>query len=159
LNEFKNYQYSTFHPNTLLALIFFSVAILLNIIISRLHIILLLLCFLRDPIIHCTNRVSIAFASYYYHCYHRRHTWFPFGRQKQYTLLMCAARNNRLSVVNFLLDTIDDVGLDAFDTDHQTALHHAAIAGHTHVVRRLVHAGANTSTTNKVSFYFFIFFY
>lgn len=64
---------------------------------------------------------------------------------------MCAARNNRLSVVNFLLDTIDDVGLDAFDTDHQTALHHAAIAGHTHVVRRLVHAGANTSTTNKVS--------
>lgn len=70
--------------------------------------------------------------------------------QKQYTLLMCAARNNRLSVVNFLLDTIDDVGLDAFDTDHQTALHHAAFAGHTHVVRRLVHAGANTSTTNKV---------
>lgn len=63
---------------------------------------------------------------------------------------MCAARNNRLSVVNFLLDTIDDVGLDAVDTDHQTALHHAAIAGHTHVVRRLVHAGANTSTTNKV---------
>lgn len=63
---------------------------------------------------------------------------------------MCAARNNRLSVVNFLLDTIDDVGLDAFDTDHQTALHHAAFAGHTHVVRRLVHAGANTSTTNKV---------
>jgi len=73
--------------------------------------------------------------------------YFP---QKQYTLLMCAARNNRLSVVNFLLDTIEDVGLDAFDTDHQTALHHAAIAGHTHVVRRLVHAGANTSTTNKV---------
>ncbi|XP_060851958.1 ankyrin repeat and death domain-containing protein 1A-like [Rhopalosiphum padi] len=69
--------------------------------------------------------------------------------KKQYTLLMCAARNNRLSVVNFLLDTIEDVGLDAFDTDHQTALHHAAIAGHTHVVRRLVHAGANTSTTNK----------
>lgn len=65
---------------------------------------------------------------------------------------MCAARNNRLSVVNFLLDTIDDVGLDAFDTDHQTALHHAAIAGHTHVVRRLVHAGANTSTTNKVNY-------
>lgn len=67
---------------------------------------------------------------------------------------MCAARNNRLSVVNFLLDTIEDVGLDAFDTDHQTALHHAAIAGHTHVVRRLVHAGANTSTTNKVKIVF-----
>lgn len=71
---------------------------------------------------------------------------------------MCAARNNRLSVVNFLLDTIDDVGLDAFDTDHHTALHHAAIAGHTHVVRRLVHAGANTSTTNKVRLGFFILF-
>jgi len=122
-------------------------------IISCLHIILLLY-FLRDPIIrvHYTNRFSTAFASYYYHCYHR-HTWFPFGWQKQYTLLMCAARNNRLSVVNFRLDTIDDVGLDAFDTDHQTALHHAAIAGHTHVVRRLVHAGANTSTVVSSNFY------
>ncbi|KAG8307575.1 hypothetical protein J6590_018452 [Homalodisca vitripennis] len=68
---------------------------------------------------------------------------------KQYTLLMCAARNNRLSVVNFLLDSLEHVDVDLVDMDRQTALHHAAQAGHKDVVARIVQAGANTKVVNR----------
>lgn len=63
---------------------------------------------------------------------------------------MCAARNNRLEVVNFLLDNLDRVDLDAVDIDHQTALHHAALGGHIEIVQKLVHVGANPTTVDKV---------
>lgn len=71
--------------------------------------------------------------------------------QKQYTLLMCAARNNRSDVVDFLLDTLEDIKVDAVDLEHQTALYHAALGGHAGIVRRLVEAGAKTETRNKVN--------
>ena len=76
---------------------------------------------------------------------------FPFlVFQKHYTLLMCAARNNRSEVVDFLLDTLEDIKVDASDHEQQTALYHAALGGHAGIVRRLVEAGAKTETRNKV---------
>ncbi|GLH07995.1 Ankyrin repeat and KH domain-containing protein mask, partial [Gryllus bimaculatus] len=62
--------------------------------------------------------------------------------KKQYTLLMCASRNNRLDVLDFLLDTLENPRLDVVDADGQTALFHAAAGGHTAAVRRLLEAGA-----------------
>lgn len=76
---------------------------------------------------------------------------FPFlVLQKHYTLLMCAARNNRSEVVDFLLDTLEDIKVDALDHEQQTALYHAALGGHIGIARRLVEAGAKTETRNKV---------
>lgn len=69
--------------------------------------------------------------------------------KKGYTLLMCAARNNRLSVIQFLMDTLEHIDVDIIDCEGQTALHHAAIAGHREIVARLVQIGANTRTANK----------
>ena len=63
---------------------------------------------------------------------------------------MCAARNNRADVVDFLLDTLEDIKVDAVDLEQQTALYHAALGGHAGIVRRLVEAGAKTDTRNKV---------
>lgn len=71
--------------------------------------------------------------------------------QKYYTLLICAAKNDRVDVVDFLLDTLEDVRLDAVDVDGQTALFHAAMGGHYQVVKRLVEAGASPDKRNKVS--------
>jgi ankyrin repeat protein len=70
--------------------------------------------------------------------------------QKHYSLLMCAARNNRSDVVDFLLDTLDDMKVDAVDLEQQTALFHAALGGHAGIARRLVEAGARTDVRNKV---------
>jgi ankyrin repeat protein len=64
---------------------------------------------------------------------------------------MCAARNNRSDVVNFLLDTLEDIKVDAVDLEQQTALYHAALGGHVGIVRRLVEAGAKTESRNKVT--------
>ncbi|XP_018577146.1 ankyrin repeat and death domain-containing protein 1A-like [Anoplophora glabripennis] len=69
----------------------------------------------------------------------------------QYTLLMCAARNNRVEVVDFLLDTLEDVKIDAVDADGQTALFHAALFGNAAVVRRLIEVGAQLDRKNKES--------
>jgi ankyrin repeat protein len=63
---------------------------------------------------------------------------------------MCAARNNRSEVVDFLLDTLEDIKVDAMDLEQQTALYHAALGGHAGIVRRLVEAEAKTETRNKV---------
>lgn len=63
---------------------------------------------------------------------------------------MCAARNNRVDVVNFLLDMLEDVRVDAVDIDGQTALFHAAIGGHKSVVKRLIEVGASPDKRNKV---------
>jgi ankyrin repeat protein len=63
---------------------------------------------------------------------------------------MCAARNNRSEVVDFLLDTLEDIKVDAVDLEQQTALYHAALGGHAGIVRRLVEAGAKTDARNKV---------
>lgn len=70
--------------------------------------------------------------------------------QKQNTLLMCAAKNNRLDVVNFILDNLDVVDLNAVDVDQQTALHHAAVGGHLEIVEKLVHLGAIPTVVDKV---------
>lgn len=64
---------------------------------------------------------------------------------------MCAAKNNRLDVVEFLLDTLEDVKVDSIDLEGQTALFHAAMGGHACVVRRLVEAGAALDKRNKVT--------
>ncbi|KAF4531600.1 hypothetical protein B566_EDAN010066 [Ephemera danica] len=69
--------------------------------------------------------------------------------KKQYTLLMCAARNNRLDVVNFLLETLEELQVDVTDSEQQTGLFHAAIGGHHDVVRRLIEAGARADTRDK----------
>ncbi|KAJ8914197.1 hypothetical protein NQ315_015970 [Exocentrus adspersus] len=71
--------------------------------------------------------------------------------EAQYTLLMCAARNNRGEVVDFLLDTLEDVKVDAIDADGQTALFHAALFGHAAIVRRLIEIGALLDKKNKES--------
>lgn len=63
---------------------------------------------------------------------------------------MCGSRNNRLDVVDFLLDTLEDIKVDAVDLEQQTALYHAALGGHVGIVRRLVEAGAKTESRNKV---------
>jgi ankyrin repeat protein len=63
---------------------------------------------------------------------------------------MCAARNNRSEVVDFLLDTLEDIKVDAVDLEQQTALYHAALGGHAGIVRRLVEVGAKPDARNKV---------
>lgn len=63
---------------------------------------------------------------------------------------MCAAKNNRLDVINFLLDTLEDVVIDDVDIENQTALHHAAAGGHIDVVKRLVEIGAEVNAKDKV---------
>lgn len=70
--------------------------------------------------------------------------------QAQYTLLICAARNNRADVIDFLLDTLEDVLIDAVDGDGQTALFHAAANGHACIVKRLIEMGAGLDKKNKV---------
>lgn len=75
---------------------------------------------------------------------------FIFLPQKHYTLLMCAARNNRIEVVDFLIDTLEDTRVDAVDIDGQTALFHAAMGGHVGIVKRLIELGANLDKRNKV---------
>jgi ankyrin repeat protein len=52
--------------------------------------------------------------------------------------------------VDFLLDTLEDIRVDAVDLEQQTALYHAALGGHAGIVRRLVEAGAKTDARNKV---------
>ncbi|XP_049791659.1 ankyrin repeat and death domain-containing protein 1A-like isoform X4 [Schistocerca nitens] len=69
--------------------------------------------------------------------------------KKQYTLLMCAARNNRVDVLELLLETLEDVRLDATDAEQQTALFHAAQGGHAAVVQRLAAAGARADVRDK----------
>ncbi|XP_071450445.1 ankyrin repeat and death domain-containing protein 1A-like isoform X8 [Hetaerina americana] len=69
--------------------------------------------------------------------------------KKQHTILHCAAHNNRLEVVNFLLDTLDEPNLEAVDAEKQTPLHHAALGGHSGVVRRILEAGASTNAIDK----------
>jgi ankyrin repeat protein len=64
---------------------------------------------------------------------------------------MCAARNNRSDVVDFLLETLEDIKVDAVDLELQTALYHAALGGHVGIVRRLVEAGAKKESRNKVT--------
>lgn len=63
---------------------------------------------------------------------------------------MCAVHNNRLDVVNFLLETVEDIEIDVEDLEHQTALFHAAHNGHHDVVKRLIEAGARYNLKNKV---------
>ena len=63
---------------------------------------------------------------------------------------MCAAKNNRLDVIDFLLENLEDVNVDAVDHEGQTALFHAAMEGHPSVVRRLVEIGAMLDKRNKV---------
>lgn len=63
---------------------------------------------------------------------------------------MCAARNNRIDVIDFLLDTLEDLKIDAVDNEGQTALFHAALGGHSIVVQKLLDRGAHIDTKNKV---------
>lgn len=70
--------------------------------------------------------------------------------QKQFTLLICAAHNNKVEVVDYLLTTLPDLEVDAKDSDGQTALYHAALGGHRAVLQRLVEANADPDTKNKV---------
>lgn len=74
-----------------------------------------------------------------------------FPLQKHYTLLICAARNNRVDVVDYLLDTLEDVRVDAVDIEGQSALFHAALGGHLNIVKRLIDIGASPDRRNKVS--------
>lgn len=67
-----------------------------------------------------------------------------------FTLLICGSHNNRVSVVSYLLERVADVDVDATDVEGQTALYHAALGGHTTVLRRLVRASAHPAKRNKV---------
>lgn len=64
---------------------------------------------------------------------------------------MCAAKNNRIDVVDFLLDALEDLRLDAIDVEGQTALFHAAMGGHAIIVKKLIEIGALLDKRNKVS--------
>ncbi|XP_018323307.1 ankyrin repeat and death domain-containing protein 1A-like isoform X4 [Agrilus planipennis] len=68
---------------------------------------------------------------------------------KNYTLLICAAKNNKLEIVNYLLDTLEDIRVDCGDVEGQTALHHAAVGGHLEVVKKLLDVGATVDKRNK----------
>lgn len=57
--------------------------------------------------------------------------------QKQYTLLMCAARGSNVNVVEYLAETVESLNGDATDCTGATALHHAASAGHPTVITAL----------------------
>ncbi|KAK2583352.1 hypothetical protein KPH14_009350 [Odynerus spinipes] len=54
--------------------------------------------------------------------------------KKQYTLLMCGARGNNVSVVQYLAEAVESLNGDAMDYTGATALHHAAVAGHPGVI-------------------------
>ncbi|KAI4458891.1 ankyrin repeat and death domain-containing protein [Holotrichia oblita] len=69
--------------------------------------------------------------------------------KKHYTLLMCAAKNNRIDVVDYLLDTLEDLRLDANDIEGQTAVFHAAMGGHSLIVKKLIEMGALLDKRNK----------
>lgn len=56
-------------------------------------------------------------------------------------------------MVDFLLDTLEDVKIDAADVEGQTAMYHAAMGGHYQIVRRLIEAGATIDKRNKVCQY------
>ncbi|PBC28819.1 Ankyrin repeat and death domain-containing protein [Apis cerana cerana] len=57
--------------------------------------------------------------------------------QKQYTLLMCAARGNNVRVVEYLAEAVESLNGDATDCTGATALHHAASAGHPSMITAL----------------------
>ncbi|XP_065169761.1 ankyrin repeat and death domain-containing protein 1A-like [Atheta coriaria] len=73
------------------------------------------------------------------------------NNKKLFTLLICAAKNNRVDVIEFLLETLEDVNMDAVDMEGQTALFHAAMEGHAGVVQRLGENGAALDKRNKDS--------
>ncbi|XP_015176425.1 PREDICTED: ankyrin repeat and death domain-containing protein 1A-like isoform X2 [Polistes dominula] len=54
--------------------------------------------------------------------------------KKQYTLLMCGARGNNVNVVKYLAEAVESLNGDATDYTGATALHHAAVAGHSGVI-------------------------
>ncbi|KAK3925029.1 Ankyrin repeat and death domain-containing protein 1A [Frankliniella fusca] len=75
---------------------------------------------------------------------------FPFPLfQKELTLLMCGARNSRLSVVNLILESLEEPNLEVVDAEQQTALYHAAMGGHGPILDVLIRAGADANTRNK----------
>ncbi|XP_075210375.1 uncharacterized protein LOC142317714 [Lycorma delicatula] len=67
--------------------------------------------------------------------------------KKQQTLLMCATKNIR--VVKFLLDTLENIDLEATDIEEKTALHHASQGGHLQTVTKLVQFKADTKNRDK----------
>lgn len=70
--------------------------------------------------------------------------------KKHNTLLMCAAQSNKSSVVNFLLETLEEVDVNAVDLSGQSALYLAAANGFAQIVKRLIEFGASHDLRNKV---------
>lgn len=64
---------------------------------------------------------------------------------------MCAARNNREEVVDFLLETLENIDLETVDHEGQTCLHQAAAEGHEKIVSKLLSLSANPNPVDKVS--------
>lgn len=55
-----------------------------------------------------------------------------------------------MEVINYLLETLEDVTVDEVDIENQTALYHASAGGHLEAVKRLVDVGGDTNARDKV---------
>ncbi|XP_024085690.1 ankyrin repeat and death domain-containing protein 1A-like, partial [Cimex lectularius] len=69
--------------------------------------------------------------------------------KKQYGVIMCAARNNRVDVVEYLISKLDNFDLEDVDFEGNTSLHQASLGGHYQIVKKLLGLGANPNAVNK----------
>lgn len=67
---------------------------------------------------------------------------------------MCAARNNREDVVDYLLETLENIDFEAADNEGLTCLHQASAEGHGRIVSKLLALSGNPNSTDLVQLYF-----
>ncbi|KAI8577491.1 hypothetical protein K450DRAFT_251929 [Umbelopsis ramanniana AG] len=89
------------------------------------------------------EEIFYRYAEKYPECIHaiNKHGW---------SVLLFAAKNGNVNIVEFLLSISADV--DHVDDDGNSALHHAAAWGHTHVITLLVLGGCNIDLENRQHF-------
>ncbi|KAG1707506.1 Ankyrin repeat and death domain-containing protein 1A [Nymphon striatum] len=65
---------------------------------------------------------------------------FYAANKKGDTVLHCVAQNNKLEILEFILDSLEGVKINSKNKSKQTPLHVAVKAGHFHFVNRLIQA-------------------